>query len=69
MTAPGIDASQVFFAVGALNRTLTVACAVGRNNRDQIHLVAVRASQINQKVVLCGNCRHAQALSHACREV
>jgi hypothetical protein len=48
--------------MGAIDRALNVAtCVLSGNNREQIHLVAVRASQVKQNVALCGSYPHVQA--------
>ena len=52
--------------MGALNCTFNVAtCALSRNNREQIHALAVGASQVEQNVFLWRNCRHGGLLFHA----
>ena len=47
----------------ALDFAVTVvAFAMSRNNRDEIHLAAMRAGQIDQNVLLCVRCPHVAPL-------
>jgi hypothetical protein len=48
--------------MGALDCALNVAtCVLSGNNREQIHPLAVGASQVEQNVVLCGSYPHVPA--------